>query len=125
MRSDSSAALGYGNKDIQQCAYLGRSGRRIGTTESACQLERVAWAVLDDLASDAENVSVIHYSGESFYDRPDGASPRITSIAVRKLDTGQTLSFSIHQVAERAGIAFAQIERSYDKLERMMLDAFI
>lgn len=68
---------------------------------------------------------MIHYSGESFYDRPDGASPRITSIAVRKLDTGQTLSFSIHQVAERAGIAFAQIERSYDKLERMMLDAFI
>jgi len=38
---------------------------------------------------------VIHYSCESFYDRPNGASPRITSIAVRKLDSGQTLSFSI------------------------------
>jgi len=86
--------------------------------------QRTAWAIIDQLASDAENVSVIHYSCESFYDRPNGASPRITSIAARKLDTGQTLSFSIHQVAEREGIAFAEIEASYDKLERMMLDAF-
>ena len=30
---------------------------------------------------------------ESFYDRPNGASPRITSIAVRQLDSGNTLSF--------------------------------
>ena len=86
--------------------------------------QRPAWTLIDGLAKDAENVSVIHYSCESFYDRPNGASPRITSIAVRKLDTGQTLSFSIHQVAEREGIPFDQIEASYDDLERKMLDAF-
>jgi hypothetical protein len=68
--------------------------------------QKEAFNLIDALTKDAENVSVIHYFCESFYDRPNGASPRITSIAVRKLDTGQTLSFSIHQVAEREGIAF-------------------
>lgn len=67
---------------------------------------------------------MIHYSCESFYDRPNGASPRITSIAVRKLDSGQTFSFSIHQVAEEKRVPFDQIEARYDDLERQMLDAF-
>jgi hypothetical protein len=86
--------------------------------------QKDAFNLIHALANDAENVSVIHYSCESFYDRPNGASPRITSIAVRKLDTGQTLSFSIHQVAEREGITFDQIEAIYDKLEKQMLTAF-
>ncbi|PKP64288.1 MAG: hypothetical protein CVT85_11450 [Alphaproteobacteria bacterium HGW-Alphaproteobacteria-7] len=51
-------------------------------------------------------------------------SPRITSIAVRNLDTGQTSSFSIHQVAERNGVAPREIAGNYDKLERQMLDEF-
>lgn len=67
---------------------------------------------------------VIHYSCESFYDRPNGGSPRITSIAVRKLDSGQTLSFSIHQVAEQEHVPFDQIEPHYDALEKRMLNAF-
>jgi hypothetical protein len=86
--------------------------------------QKEALSLIDALAKDAENVSLIHYSCESFYNRPNGASPRITSIAVRTLDTGQTLSFSIHQVAEREGIAFDQIEASYDKLEKQMLTEF-
>lgn len=76
---------------------------------------------LESLFSDRSNVWVIHYSCESFYDRPNGASPRITSLAVRSLDTAQTHSFSIHQVAERLKVPFAEIETRYDELERQML----
>jgi len=49
--------------------------------------------VLDKLFEDAANVWVIHYSCESFYNRTEGRSPRITSIALRKLDTAQSISF--------------------------------
>ncbi|MBN9509766.1 MAG: hypothetical protein J0I21_11730 [Alphaproteobacteria bacterium] len=86
--------------------------------------QKTARTKLDSVFADAANTWVIHYSCESFYDRPNGASPRITSIAVRRLDSGQTLSFSIHQVAEERGIPFDQIEAHYDDLERKMLDAF-
>lgn len=81
-------------------------------------------AVIDRLFDDAANVWVTHYSCESFYDRTDGRSPRITSIAIRKLDSGQTVSFSIHQVAELDGIDLTGITEHYDTLERKMLDAF-
>jgi hypothetical protein len=88
------------------------------------QKQKAARVKLDSVFADAPNTWVIHYSCESFYNRPNGASPRITSIAVRRLDSGQTLSFSIHQVAEERGVAFAEIEAHYDALERQMLDAF-
>jgi hypothetical protein len=84
--------------------------------------QKEGWTTLDKLFGDASNVWVIHYSCESFYDRPEGRSPRVTSIAVRRLDSGQTLSFSIHQVAEEQRIGFNEIEAEYDKLERKMLD---
>jgi hypothetical protein len=86
--------------------------------------QSAARAKLDSVFTDAANTWVIHYSCASFYDRPNGASPRITSIAVRRLDSGQTLSFSIHQVAEERGVPFDQIEAHYDELERQMLDGF-
>lgn len=54
-----------------------------------------------ELINNSENVVIIYYSCESFYNRSDGSSPRITSIAVRNLASGQTTSFSIHQMAER------------------------
>lgn len=79
---------------------------------------------IDSLFSDRSNVWVIHYSCESFYDRLNGASPRITSLAVRSLDSAQTHSFSIHQVAERLKVSFDEIEARYDELERQMLDAY-
>jgi hypothetical protein len=87
--------------------------------------QKTARAKLDSVFADAANTWVIHYSCESFYDRPNGASPRITSIAVRRLDSGQTLSFSIHQVAEERGIPFDQIEAHYDDLERQCSTRFI
>lgn len=86
--------------------------------------QKSGWATLNQVFKDASNTWIVHYSCESFYERPEGRSPRITSIAVRKLDSGQTTSFSIHQIAERQHIEFANIEQSYDELERKMLDAF-
>jgi hypothetical protein len=79
---------------------------------------------LSELMGKAEQVIVIHYSCESFYDRLDGASPRITSIAVRNLESGQTTSFSIHQVAERKGYSASALEQHYNELEKLMLDEF-
>jgi hypothetical protein len=86
--------------------------------------QTIALATLDKMFAEAANVWVIHYSCESFYDRTDGRSPRITSIAVRKLDCAQTISFSIHQIAERRRLPFDQIEQHYDDLEREMLADF-
>jgi len=83
------------------------------------QLE--SWAIIDKLFANSSNVWVVHYSCESFYDRPQGRSPRITSIAVRNLGSGQTISFSIHKAAERQGVLFASIDSSYDELEKKML----
>jgi len=71
-----------------------------------------------NIASDMRNVSAIHYSCESFYDRPNGSSPRITSIAIKNLKTAQTKSFSIHQIAEIKNIPLDQINSHYDDLEK-------
>ena len=72
-----------------------------------------------------QNVLVIHYSCQSFYDRTGGSSARITSIAVRNLATAQTTSFSIHQMAERdKKLKAEEIEENYDDLEKKMLKEF-
>lgn len=79
---------------------------------------------LGEIDDRKENALVVHYSCESFYDRPDGATPRVTSIAARNLGTGQTESFSIHKVAELQKIPLDQISNHYDRLEKEMLDEF-
>jgi hypothetical protein len=80
--------------------------------------------VLEEIRKKLDLILVIHYSCETFYERTDGTSPRITSIAVRDLVSGATHSFSIHLVAERDKVAFSQIESNYDKLEGKMLSDF-
>ena len=85
---------------------------------------RQAKSKLAELMSKADQVIVIHYSCESFYERLDGSSPRIISIAVRNLESGQTTSFSIHQVAERKGYSASALEQHYNELETLMLDEF-
>jgi hypothetical protein len=86
---------------------------------------REARSSLARVVANAANVVVIHYSCESFYDRPNGASPRITSIAVRNLSSAQTKSFSIHQIAERdKRVSIEDIEANYDDLEKKMLKEF-
>lgn len=86
--------------------------------------QKAALNTLDGIFADAANFWVVHYSCESFYDRAEGRSPRVTSIALRKLDSAQTASFSIHQTAERKHLSFGQIEEHYDDLEKEMLTAF-
>lgn len=86
--------------------------------------KKEAKRTLSSLFEHPRNVLVIHYSCESFYDRPEGASPRTTSIAVRFLESGQTTSFSIHQVAEELGIPYEEIAGRYSEIESEMLRRF-
>ena len=85
---------------------------------------RVAKKKLSELMDQPEYTVVIHYSCESFYDRPDGSSPRITSIAVYNLGSCQTNSFSIHQKAEIKKYSSNDIEKHYEELEKIMLNDF-
>jgi DNA mismatch repair ATPase MutS len=78
----------------------------------------------DDVFNNKKHCLLIHYSCESFYDRPDGSSPRITSIAVRNFSSGQTKSFSIHQFAEIKRISPSDININYDACEKEMLESF-
>lgn len=79
---------------------------------------------LTNLYDNSERVLVIHYSCESFYDIKDGRTPRVTSIAVRNLESAQTTSFSIHKIAEREGVPISHIPSKYDELEKKMLSDF-
>ena len=86
---------------------------------------RDAKTQLAQIIDNRNNVVIVHYSCESFYDRPDGTSPRITSIAVRNLASGQTTSFSIHQLAERdKKLTLEDINANYDEFEKKMLKEF-
>jgi len=69
--------------------------------------------IINNIIKKAESTFVIHYSCESFYGREDGTSPRITSIAIRNLASGQTDSYSIHQVAEEEQIQFEDIRSHF------------
>lgn len=96
----------------------------VGQANERRRKRREAQEDLARLLKDRHAVMVVHYSCEDFYDRPDGASPRITSIAVRRFATGQTTSFSIHQMAERKTVSSQCIDEHYDELEREMLAEF-
>ena len=80
--------------------------------------------ILGEIFEHRQSVICVHYSCESFYDRPCGTSPRVTSIAVRLLGTGQTRSFSIHQQAELSRLKLEDIPNQYDCLENRMLTQF-
>ena len=88
------------------------------------QKQKKAKQILNEIAQKPELYYVIHYSCESFYNIKDGRSPRITSIAVRQLSSGQTTSFSIHKIAEIKQISFTDMSDKYDELEREMLNRF-
>ncbi|MBM7846663.1 hypothetical protein [Herpetosiphon giganteus] len=79
---------------------------------------------INRIKSDISKVLIIHYSCESFYDRPAGYSPRISSIAIKNFSSRQTHSFSIHRIAEFEKVSKDEIEEHYDTLERKMLDEF-
>ena len=96
---------------------MGKELRRLSRRKK--ELERI-----DRLMEHPEDALAIHYSCESFYDREDGRTPRVTSIAVRNLESGQTESFSIHKIAEQKGISFDTIHDHYDELEKEMLKEY-
>lgn len=96
----------------------------MGVYSHRYRLRQAAKKELAGILNDATRAVIIHYSCESFYDRPDGASPRITSIAVRNLASGQTTSLSIHQNAERLSVPHDAIEARYNELEKTMLEEF-
>lgn len=79
---------------------------------------------IGDLDQRSDACVIIHYSCESFYDKADGKTPRVTSIAVRNFASGQTDSFSIHKIAEQQKVDFSNIESNYDVLEKEMLAEF-
>ncbi|EJP82007.1 MULTISPECIES: hypothetical protein [Bacillus cereus group] len=92
-------------------------------TKQRVAKRRKALNDIQNLVGNASNLLIIHYSCESFYDIKDGRTPRITSIAVRFFNTGQTETFSIHKVAEKKGF-LTEIENHYDELEKVMLGEF-
>ncbi|MHB1413679.1 MAG: hypothetical protein ACYC1C_00350 [Chloroflexota bacterium] len=98
--------------------------KEMAGAKSRLETRNEARKALDALFREPGRVEIVHYSCESFYDRVDGRSPRITSIAVRNVASLQTMSFSIHQVAERRGVGFGEIEEHYDELEARMLEEF-
>jgi len=79
---------------------------------------------LTQLVADKRRVLLIHYASEDFANRPDGTSARVTSIAVRNLDSAQTESFSIHQCAERLRVPSADVKAKIQELENELLSQF-
>jgi hypothetical protein len=78
-----------------------------------------------EIARHPDRFYIIHYSSQSLFDaETDGLSPRITSIVVRHYQTGQTVSFSMHTVAEYLGIPKEEVEERYDEIERELLTQF-
>jgi hypothetical protein len=85
--------------------------------KSACE-------ILKKIEQNPPNYLLIHYSCESFYNIGDGRTPRITSIAIRHLATGQTESFSLHKTAEQMAIKSEEISNNYDLIEKEMLTEY-
>lgn len=81
--------------------------------------------VLSFIRKKPENGIIIHYSSESLFDEVEGAfSPRITSIVVLYFANRQTVSFSMHAIAEELGIDRAHVTDSYDQIEKELLQRF-
>jgi hypothetical protein len=84
-----------------------------------------ASAFFADVKNNPDRFYIIHYSSQSLFDAEAGAhSPRITSIVVRHYVSGQTVSFSMHTVAEYLGIQPDEVEARYDEVERELLTQF-
>lgn len=83
-----------------------------------------AFELLKNIGDNPSEYLIIHYSCESFYNLPQGNTPRITSIAVRYVKNAQTKSFSIHKIAELQKIPPKKIINKYDSLEKKMLDDY-
>lgn len=80
--------------------------------------------ILSDLLEKKDKVLIIHYSCESFI-TTHGRTPRVTSICIRNLGTGQNKTFSIHLQAQFDGLDFNNLnDNDYDKIEKSLLSDF-
>lgn len=79
---------------------------------------------LSSLLEKKDKVLIIHYSCESFI-TTHGKTPRITSICIRNLGTGQNKTFSIHLQAQFDGLEFNNLsDQDYDNVEKSLLSDF-
>ncbi len=77
------------------------------------------------LLNEPEHVWFIHYSCESFYNKEEPFSSRISSIAVRRLSDGLTHVYSISREASFQRLTPSQIsDEQYALLEKSLLDNF-
>lgn len=79
---------------------------------------------LTSLLEQPSIVNVIHYACENFNNLQADNSPRITVIAVRNFDSGQTKTFSLEHEAELQRILMSEISQNLDTLESGMLGKF-
>jgi hypothetical protein len=78
-----------------------------------------------NVSKNPDQFFIIHYSSQSLYDEgTEGLSPRITSIVAMHFATRQTMSFSVHAVAELMGISREEVASRYDDIEKEMLARF-
>lgn len=77
------------------------------------------------LLENPEHVWFIHYSCESFYNKEEPFSSRISAIAVRRLSDGLTHVYSISHEASFSKIKSPQInDKQYESLEKSLLKRF-
>ncbi len=86
------------------------------------QRQREARARLAGLFAHRASVYVVHYACEGFDDNAQRASPRVTAVSARHLETGEVTTFSFHAEIERAGLTPMQALARYDEIERRLLD---
>jgi hypothetical protein len=79
---------------------------------------------LEHLKQHDSQLLTVHYSCQSLGDGNEGLSPRITSIAVRRMASSSMHSFSIHLVAEVCKVSRDSIHDHYDDLEKQMLTEY-
>lgn len=79
---------------------------------------------LNNIWKNKSKYLIIHYACESFYEKSMAKTPRITAIAIRSFESGQTHSFSMHQTAELLNIDTSDITTKYDEIEFEMLKMF-
>jgi len=69
-------------------------------------------------------VFVVHYSCQSFFQGEKLGSPRVTAIGVSNLQSGQTFSYSVQQIADMRRLTPMRVLGSMDAIERELLAGF-
>ncbi len=77
---------------------------------------------LNEIFQNRKSAFLLHYSCESFVDNTK-ASHKVTSIAVRNLESAQTHSFSIFQCAEEMNLQ-GDIEVEFKQIEKELLNKY-